>query len=193
MTAKRKAVPSIYQIKVTLRGSKPPIWRRIQVASDTTLAKLHRILQVVMGWQDAHLHQFIVNDTYYGQLEHLGSDLFPGLETKNEKKAKLEQVAPWEKAKFIYEYDFGDSWEHELLVEKILSPVEGQHYPVCLKGKRACPPEDVGGVWGYADFLEALQDPEHPDHEDLREWIGGSFDPEAFDLEEINQRLQRIR
>jgi len=106
---------------------------------------------------------------------------------------KLKDVVSREKAKFIYEYDFGDGWEHELLVEKILPPTAGQRYPICLKGKRACPPEDVGGIWGYADFLEAIQDPNNPDHEDLLEWIGGSFDPEAFDLEEINRRLQKIR
>ena len=96
-------------------------------------------------------------------------------------------------AKFVYEYDFGDSWEHELLVEKILPPEKGAHYPRCIKAKRACPPEDVGGVWGYDDFLEAIQDPDHPDHEDMLEWVGGEFDPEAVDLDEINETLRYFR
>jgi len=95
--------------------------------------------------------------------------------------------------KFLYEYDFGDGWEHELLVEKILPAEPGVGYPRCLKGKRACPPEDVGGVWGYADFLEIMRDPNHPEHEDMLEWVGGEFDPEVFDLEEVNAELEEMR
>jgi hypothetical protein len=92
-----------------------------------------------------------------------------------------------------YEYDFGDSWEHELLVEKILPPEPGVRYPLCLKGKGACPPEDVGGVWGYDSFLEAIADPKHPEHDDMLEWVGGEFDPEAFDLDEVNEALRYVR
>lgn len=158
MATKNKST-EIYQIKVTLRGSKPPIWRRIQVPGDISLGKLHRILQIVMGWTDSHLHQFIVGRTYYGQPDpNYGSDL----EMRNESRVKLQQIAPGEKFKFIYEYDFGDSWEHELLIEKILPPETGVYYPRCLTGKRACPPEDCGGVWGYADFLDAIRDPNYP-------------------------------
>jgi hypothetical protein len=97
-----------------------------------------------------------------------------------------------EKFKFVYEYDFGDSWEHVLLVEKVLPPEPGQRYPVCIKGRRACPPEDVGGIWGYAYFLEAIQNPDHPEREDYLEWIGGEFDPQAFDLEEVNAALGKL-
>ena len=93
----------------------------------------------------------------------------------------------------IYEYDFGDSWEHELLVEKMLSLEEGKRYPICLTGKRACPPEDCGGIWGYARFLEAIRDPEHPEHDEMVEWVGGEFDPDAFDLDEMNTELQRLK
>jgi len=178
----------IYQIKVTLCESKPPIWRRILVPSDITLAKLHRILQAVMGWYDAHLHQFIVGGVYYGVPD---PDDF--IEIKSERRVRLNQIVAGEKSKFTYEYDFGDSWEHELLVEKIVPPENGVRYPVCIKGKRACPPEDVGGVWGYAEFLEAIRDPEHAEHEDYVEWIGGEFDPEAFDLDEINAALSHLR
>jgi hypothetical protein len=177
----------VYQIKVTLKHSKPPIWRRIQVQGDTKLSKLHLILQTAMGWWNAHLHQFIIGNTYYGEPH---PDY--GFEMRDERKVKLNQIAPREKSKFIYEYDFGDSWEHELLVEKILPPEEGVFYPRCIKGKRACPPEDIGGVWGYDDFLETIKDPNHPEHEDMLEWIGGEFDPEEFDLDEVNEALKLI-
>ncbi len=197
MTAKKQGVPTaIYQIKVTLKQSKPPIWRRIEVAGDITLAKLHWILQVVMGWTSSHLHQFMVGDfkypislVYYGEPH---PDYWE-FEMQDERRFKLNQIAPREKFKFVYEYDFGDSWEHELLVEKISPPELGVFYPRCVKGKRACPPEDVGGVWGYDSFLEVIQDRTHPEHDDMLEWIGGEFDPEAFDLDEINQALKGLK
>ncbi|MBA3442179.1 MAG: plasmid pRiA4b ORF-3 family protein [Pyrinomonadaceae bacterium] len=181
---------SIYQMKITLRGSKPPIWRRVEVRSDTTLHNLHWIIQTAMGWTNSHLHQFIVGQQYYSQPD-FGIDEH-GVDVKNERAIKLGQIASRAKAKFIYEYDFGDGWEHEVVVEKILTAEAGMHYPKCLTGKRACPPEDCGGVWGYAGFLEAIKDPEHPEHEDMLEWVGGSFDPEAFDIEEVNQELKGL-
>jgi hypothetical protein len=113
-------------------------------------------------------------------------------EVKNEKNVSLRQVVAKVKDKLIYEYDFGDSWEHELLVEKILLPEAGKRYPVCLTGKRACPPEDCGGIWGYTSFLDAIHDPQHPEHDEMLEWVGGPFDPEAFDLDEVNQELHRL-
>ena len=178
----------VYQLKVTLKDSKPPIWRRIQVTSNISLAKLHQILQTVMGWTDSHLHQFVAGQTYYGT----PAPEFD-FEVKDERRVKLSQVAPDVKKKIVYEYDFGDSWEHEIVVEKVLEPEPRVHYPICLAGKRACPPEDCGGVWGYETFLEAIRDPRHPEHEEMLEWIGGSFDPEEFDLEAINQDLQSMR
>lgn len=181
----------IYQIKVTLRHSKPPIWRRLQVAGSTRLDDLHLVLQSAMGWDNYHLHQYIVDGTYYGG-PHPDYESW-GPEMLDERQVTLSDIAPGEKSKFIYEYDFGDSWEHELLVEKIMPPEEGVEYPRCIKGKRACPPEDVGGVWGYDDFLEAIKDPKHPAHQDMREWIGDDFDPEEFDLEEINEELGAIK
>ena len=141
---------NIYQMKVTLMDSKPPIWRRIQVPSDISLSKLHHILQAVMGWTDSHLHQFVAGDKIYGV-----PDPDYGFEVINERRVKLSQMAKGEKAKFRYEYDFGDNWQHQLLVEKVLPAEPGVHYPRCLTGKRACPPEDCGGVWGYSTFLEA--------------------------------------
>lgn len=176
---------SIYQIKVTLKDSKPPIWRRILVRSDITLEKLHDVLQEVMGWWDYHLHQFIVGDMHFG-VPH--PDYM--MDMHDEGEVRLNQVAD-EGSKFIYEYDFGDSWQHVLEVEKVLPPDPDRQVPVCLKGRRACPPEDVGGVWGYAMYLEAIQDPDHPEHDRYMEWRG-DFDPEAFDLDEINEALRGL-
>ncbi len=189
-SAPKPASHMIYQLKVTLQDSKPPIWRRIQVPADITLSKLHHILQTVMGWSDSHLHQFIVGDTFYGIPD---PDSAMDMDTENEGRAKLNQIAPAEKSKFDYEYDFGDSWEHRILVEKILPAEEGAQYPLCLNGKRACPPEDVGGVGGYDEFLEAIQDADHPDHEEMLEWADEDFDPEAFDLEAINKALKKLK
>ena len=187
---KQPAETQIYQLKITLRDSKPPIWRRIQVPGDISLEKLHWVIQEAMGWTNSHMHQFIHRETYYGV--SMKDDFGDFHEMKNEKTVKLNQLVSRPKAKFVYEYDFGDSWEHEILLEKILPPESGVRYPVCLTGKRACPPEDCGGVWGYAGFLEAIQNPNHPEHDDMLEWIGGSFDPEAFDLDAVNRVLGRI-
>jgi hypothetical protein len=185
--AKRSATRVVYQIKVTLKGSKPPIWRRMQVTSETTLAQLHRILQRVMGWEGYHLYRFVVGGMEYGDPRMLEE-----MEGEDARRATLASLAQGEKAKFLYEYDFGDSWEHELLIEKVLPCEAGKYYLVCLTGKRACPPEDCGGIWGYTSFLDALQDPQHPEHEEMLEWVGGEFDPEAFDLDEVNRELQRL-
>ena len=178
----------VYQMKVTLEDSKPPIWRRIQVTSAVTLYKLHHILQIVMGWSNYHLHEFNIDDVHYS--EPSSDDEY---KVRNEKTVKLSQVIFKEGAKFAYLYDFGDYWYHKILVEKILPPEPDIHYPICIKGKRACPPEDCGGIWGYYDFLRIIQDPNDPEHDQMLEWAGGSFNPEAFDLEDINQQLRKIR
>jgi hypothetical protein len=185
-----KKPTQIYQIKVTLDHTHPPIWRRILVAGNTTLLKLHDILQIVMGWEDYHLHMFTVGGSIYGDP---ADDEYGDLGTIDEANYKLSQVIHIDGQRFSYEYDFGDSWDHTLLVEKILPPEEGVRYPVCLKGKRACPPEDVGGVWGYADFLKAVRNPRHPEHDEWLTWIGGTFDAEAFDLDEVNRLLGKVR
>jgi len=179
----------IYQIKVTLRDSRPPIWRRIQVRSDATLAKFHRILQCVMGWEDAHLHQFIIQGEYYG----IPDPEEEPRKTKDERKYKLSDVVPAERSQFAYNYDFGDYWQHMLVIEKTFPRQEGVRYPVCLAGARACPPEDVGGMPGYEDFLKDMKDPAHPEHREFSEWIGGAFDPEEFGVNEVNQKLRGIR
>ena len=185
--AKTTEQAPIYQLKITLRESKPPIWRRIQVPGDVLLSKLHRILQMTMGWTDSHLHQFTIGGQDYSDPDSELED------TANEKKFKLNTVINTEKAKFHYLYDFGDDWEHEILVEKILPPAPGVHYPVCIKGARACPFEDSGGMWGYMNLLNILGDPTHEEHEEMLEWTGGPIDPEEFDMEQLNADLRRLR
>lgn len=189
MAALRTAGSPVYQLTVTLAESDPPIWRRFQVAGDISLAKLHQVLQIVMGWQNSHLHQFMVGGTPYGEPDPALQEL----ELENERKARLDQVAPSVGSRFIYEYDFGDSWQHEILVEQIAPAEPGVRYPVCLAGERACPPEDCGGIWGYSDLLEAVRDPDHPEHDEMIEWLEGDFDPEAFDRDAVNQALKQIR
>jgi len=184
-----KANKQIYQIKITLRRSKPPIWRRVLVASDTTLSDLHRIIQNAMGWYNAHLHMFEIHGRQYSAPNPFYPGMAADLGTENADRVKLYQIVTQEGQKFTYEYDFGDSWEHIILIEKILPPDAKRKLPVCVKGKRACPPEDVGGVWGYELFLEAINDPEHPEHKDYAEWVDDDFDPEAFDLDMVNKRL----
>ncbi|MFZ5909986.1 MAG: plasmid pRiA4b ORF-3 family protein [Chloroflexota bacterium] len=181
------APKSIYQIKVTLQDSRPTIWRRFLVGDNVTLHNLHDILQIVMGWTDSHLHMFHVNGQIFGDPM---DDKAGEIGMLDETRYRLSQLVGREGAKFRYEYDFGDDWMHNLIVEKILPFEKGVHYPVCIKGKRACPPEDVGGVWGYDDFLEAISNPKHPEHDRMLEWIGGDFDPAYFNLDEINERLR---
>ncbi|MGD8966808.1 MAG: LexA family transcriptional regulator [Anaerolineae bacterium] len=176
----------VYQIRVTLAGIEPPIWRRVHVPSDITLAELHDVLQAVMGWWDYHLHQFTVGAVTYG-VPHPDD----WMEVRDERRVRLNAIAD-EGSRLVYEYDFGDSWEHVLEVERVLEPVPGRRYPVCIEGERATPPEDVGGIWGYELYLEAMQDPDHPEHEEYLEWRG-EFDPELFDLRAVNRALRELR
>jgi hypothetical protein len=176
-----KSPASIYELKVTLRDTRPPVWRRIRVRSDVTLFKLHSILQYVMGWMDGHMHQFVVGAKTYGGVDHE----FP--ECENEKKVMLSQVLRKPKDSLVYEYDFGDGWEHSVVLEQRLEAESGGKYPYVVEGKGACPPEDCGGTGGYEHLLKVLANPRHPEHADMVEWVGGSFDPEAFEAGEINR------
>ena len=180
----------IYHLKITLRGSKPTIWRRIQVASDIKLSTLHDVIQITMGWEHSHLHQFIVDGVYYGEI--FKGDFDTG-DTEDEKKVKLFQVMEAPKSKIFYEYDFGDSWEHEIVLEEILPATAKKVPSVCLAGERACPPEDCGGVWGYEELLRVIKNPTDPDYEDRMEWLGDDFDPEVFDINEVNEILKLIK
>lgn len=178
----------VYQIKVTLRDTKPPIWRRVLLPGSTSLSRLHFILQAVMGWQNGHLHMFKVNEVEYGDPIQ---DPDNELGFLDEGRATMSQLALQPGASFEYVYDFGDTWDHLLQVEAVLPPDESGQLPRCTAGKRACPPEDVGGTGGYYVFLEAIQDPLHPEHENFLEW-SGSYDPEKFDLQTVNARLSKL-
>jgi prevent-host-death family protein len=180
----------VYQLKITLKHIRPPIWRRVLVPSSFTLGQLHNVIQVAMaGWHGGHLHEFEIDGVHYGDPPPPGESW--GVEIVNEAKVKLEQVLG-EKSKFLYSYDFGDDWQHEIVVEKVLQIDPQVSYPICLKGKRACPPEDCGGPWGYAELLEVLADPSHPEYEDRCEWLIAEFDAEWFDLESVNTELADI-
>jgi hypothetical protein len=185
----RSAAPN-YELRVELKHIKPVIWRRIIVAGSIRLHELHAVLLLAMGWQGGHLHEFIFGDTRYGEPDDLGlTDDPPMLDETRITLAKALAGL----SSFAYLYDFGDGWEHRIKIEQVLTPDPELRCPVCLGGRNACPPEDVGGVPGYASFLEAIGDPSHEEHDDFLEWCGGSFDPTAFDIALTNQRLSQIK
>lgn len=184
----------IYQFKITLKDISPPIWRRIQVPSTYTFWDLHVAIQDAMGWLDCHLHEFRIR-------AKTGETLVFGIPSEDDdflltderalpgwkhKISKYEEIIP---STFVYAYDFGDDWRHKIDFEEVKPAEPGVAYPRCIKGKRACPPEDSGGAWRYPDLLDVLADPEHPEHEDTVQWIeaqkGDIFDPEHFDPAEV--------
>jgi hypothetical protein len=180
----------LYQIQIALRKYKPKIWRRILVDPGLKLTDLHLIIQTVMGWSNTHLHQFRKHRIHFVPSDEDISDLFPDDINYTKKKTKISDILLFEKDKAIYDYDFGDGWEHDLVLEKIIPFEKGMIHPVCVKGKYQCPPEDCGGVWGYEDMLEVLRNPKHPEYKEITEWIGEDFDPDYFNLEEINALLK---
>ena len=183
-------VERLYQFKITLNESNPPIWRRIQV-KNCTLDKLHEHIQTAMGWTNSHLHQFKIEGERYGDPELL-DDGFEDFDCVDSTVTKISDIVPKEgkQIAFVYEYDFGDCWEHEVLFEGCLRAEKGHRYPLCVEGERSCPPEDVGGVWGYTEFLEALADPKHEQHDEFVEWAG-PFDPEEFDAAKSTKIMRR--
>ena len=174
----------VLQFKITLRGIRPPIWRRIQVPRAYTFWDLHVAIQDAMGWDDYHLHEFELRRGKNQRGETIGipdEEFESGRSTLPGWEVPLVRHFSAPNQKATYRYDFGDDWEHEVLLEATLPAEEGVEYPRCTKGRRACPPEDCGGPYGYPEFLEAIGDPTHPRHEELLEWIGGAFRSEAFD------------
>ncbi len=171
----------LYQFKITLLGIKPTIWRRIQV-QDCSFDRLHECIQSAMGWTNSHSHQFEILGIVYGDPELLceNPEGFVGVDSR---VTKIGAVVPRSGVRFpfSYEYDFGDRWKHGVLFEGCLESEQGVRYPRCLEGERACPPEDVGGDSGYKEFLVAIADPAHEEHEEWKQWAGGNFDPEHFD------------
>jgi hypothetical protein len=189
--ASPKPVPStVYQFKITLLDSRPPIWRRIQV-EDCTLDKLHEHIQTAIGWTNSHLHRFEIFEKRYADPE-LFDDDFDGFKCIDSTKIKMSDITPnaGKRFSFTYEYDMGDGWEHEILFEGSPKKEPGKKYPLCIEGARACPPEDVGGIGGFYEFLEALADPKHPQHADFIEW-SGDFDPKEFDAEVATTAMKK--
>jgi hypothetical protein len=191
-TKKPKADPTtLFQFKITLLESKPSIWRRIQV-KDCTLDKLHEHIQTAMGWTNSHLNQFKIGEQLYGD-PLLMDENFEEFVYKDSTKTLLSDIVPKnsKQFRFLYEYDFGDSWEHEVLFEGCPMIEADRQYPLCLEGERACPPEDVGGIGGYEAFLETIDDPDHEEHEDMLRWAGGKFDPKTFDANAATKAMMK--
>lgn len=178
----------VYQFKVALNGIRPPIWRRIEIPSNYTFWDLHVAIQDAMGWFDSHLHEFNILNPSTGDRERIGlpvEDPGFGDEVAPGWNLNMSQYFSLENKKALYIYDFGDDWEHTLTLEKILPREKGKQYPVCIKGKRACPPEDCGGILGYEELVEIMADPKHEEYDEMIEWVDGPFDPEAFDAKSI--------
>ena len=175
----------IYQIQIALKGSKPKIWRRILVDSSILLVDFHRIIQTTMGWTNSHLHMFSDGVDEYSPKE------FEVEYANDSRTVRLDKILKGEKSKINYEYDFGDGWEHDIILEKIDSSGENQTIPICLTGKNNCPPEDCGGIWGYSNMIEILKHPDHEEYEEYIEWLGGEFDPKYFNKNEINAMLKK--
>ncbi len=182
----------IFQIQIALKDFKPKIWRRILIPSDLLLTDFHKIIQTTMGWTNSHLHHFIKNRTFYS-VKNPGDDMWGEMGEIDYKKEKIRvsDLLEKEKDKIVYEYDFGDSWHHDLVLEKILPIDMSVKYPICIAGKMNCPPEDCGGTWGYSDMLQILKQPKHEEYESTIEWIGEDFDPEYFDENEVNKLLKK--
>src|SRR5438309_6960627 len=179
----------IYQLKITLMEVEPSVWRRLEVPGLLTLDRLHRVLAQAMGWTGAHRHEFVIGDRRYGTPDPESSVS----KILREHGMTLRDVVSSENMRFVYLYDMGNHWQHEVVVEKILVTHAGWAMPVCLAGERHCPPEDCGGVEGYEEFLEAIRRRHHPLHHAMLEWVGGRFDPDTFNLDEVNRELGWLR
>jgi hypothetical protein len=183
----RRPSKTVVQMRISLMDLAPTIWRRLLVPGEIKLSKLHPIFQAAMGWEDYHLHAFEIDGKRYGM---------PDPEWENDdiddRTVVLADLITG-RTRFFYEYDFGDSWHHEVVVESLEPVPLVLKFATCIDGQRACPPEDCGGTGGYRDFVEAIADPDHEEHDDYVGWIGRYFDPEAFDLAIVNAALQRVR
>ncbi|NGM11642.1 plasmid pRiA4b ORF-3 family protein [Verrucosispora sp. WMMA2044] len=176
----------IFQLRMSLSGVRPAIWRRVLVPGGYTLDRLHRVVQHAMGWRDCHLHSFEIDGVQYGEPDPDGE-----LALHDELDVRLDAVVG-KGSRFHYTYDFGDWWEHDLLVEDVFGAEAEERYPSCLGGERAGPPEDVGGPQGYRLLLAALAEPGHPEHRTMRDWVGAAFDPAFFDARRVDTLLRRL-
>lgn len=185
--ARKAAGPgTVHRLRILLSESDPPIWRGVEVPSDIRLDRLHRIIQAAMGWCDGHLHQFLADEECIADPET--SD-----DVRDERSVRLHEIAPAKGAAFLYVYDFGDDWQHEITVEAVEPRAEAAAAVRCTGGARACPPEDCGGIPGYEDLLGVLRDPMDEEHAAMCELVGGRFDPDAFDLAAANRRIKQVR
>jgi len=188
-TTHKTTTKTVHRVKITLRGVKPPIWRRLEVPSTINLRQLHQTIQDAFGWEGYHLWVFSTASGDYGIPD-------PELQHRDAARARLDRVAPRAGGRLDYTYDFGDDWEHDIVVEDVLTAEPGVAYPRCLAGRQACPPEDCGGTCGYAELLDVMANPDHPEHSSMLEWLGlgtaEEFHPAAFDRAEINKRLSTL-
>lgn len=186
--SKRRKPKYVYQMLVILAGSEPRIWRQIWVPGNFTLAELDRIIQLAMGWTNSHLHQFVIEGQRYGVPDDESPDEQPVL---SDDDFTIDTALGDRVKDFLYEYDFGDGWEHQVAVQLVMLPSEQRNtWPMCLAGGNACPPEDVGGIDGYAEFVQAIRNAGHEEHDAMWEWWGGPFDPESFDINSANRALR---
>jgi Plasmid pRiA4b ORF-3-like protein len=176
----------LYHLKVTLADVSPRVWRSVVVPGAYTLDRVHRVIQLAMGWQECHLHSFDVNGAQYGRPDDDGL-----LEMRDELDARLDSVVGPD-GRFVYTYDFGDWWEHEVVVTDVLVAQPDERYPACTGGEGACPPEDVGGAYGYERFRAAIADPHHKDHEAMVEWYGERAVPHEFDADRATALMRRM-
>ena len=189
-SAGRIAPQRIYQLYVALDEVQPTIWRRLWVPATLTLAKLDRVIQTAMGWTNSHLHEFVIAGCRYGMPDDEWPEDDPILD---DRRHRIGAVLIDGLSEFAYTYDFGDNWRHTVIIEKVMAPNELNTRPVCLAGKNACPPEDVGGVGGYMEFLEAIRNPVHEEHIAMWRWCGGPFDPSGFDVNATNAAIRKLR
>jgi hypothetical protein len=190
MPAKLRGSTLVYRLRVELLEIKPLVWRRLLVPADIKLPKLHQCLQLAMGWTNSHLHQFKLGEAHDG----VPDPEWPELQTLDERQVRLCDLIGEVQREIVYEYDFGDGWEHRIVLEQTEPANEFMSYPLCTAGERACPPEDVGGVPGYEEFLNIIGDPDHEEHGQSLLWVGGgAFDPEGFDLNAVNRARRRAR
>jgi len=176
----------LYEIEVQLQYIDPPIWRILRLPSRTSLLKFHKILQRTMGWKNSHLHLFDVDGKRYGELPAEWE-----FEVFDSRKMTLDKIFSGGVKSFFYDYDMGDDWRHRITLMGTVEG-EGEEKPACIAGARACPPEDCGGPPGYENLMEALLDPQHDEHDELLNWVGEKYDPEAFDVEVVDLALKRL-
>ncbi len=185
----QKKFKKVYQFKITLKDIKPPVWRRIQVPESYTFWDLHVAIQDAMGWLDYHLHIFRIINPSTGMKEEIGvpdEEFKSDTRTRQGRRRKIADYFLMDNPKADYQYDFGDNWEHTIELEEIVARSEDAQYPVCIAGKRSCPPEDCGGPWGYQNFLKIIKTPDDEEYEEMLEWAGGNFDPEVFDIKNVH-------